>query len=71
MKVLYEDEVFIGKVLQKAAGETMEQCLEKPYGIKEPQNLEREQHAVFYEAVYERDVTPQLKKAGWGWKYND
>ena len=52
VKVLYEGEVFIGKILQKTAGETMVQCLEKPFGIKkEPQNLEREQDAVFYENV--------------------
>ena len=39
--VIYEHEVFVGKVLQKTGGETMVEWLEKPYGIKEPQNLER------------------------------
>ena len=70
VKVIYEEEVFVGKVLRKAGGETMVQCLEKPFGIREPQNLEREQDAVFYEHIYESDVTPQLKKAGRGWKYS-
>ena len=31
VKVLYEG-VFIGKILQKTTGETMVQCLEKPFG---------------------------------------
>ena len=70
VKVLYEGEVFIHKILQKTAGETMVQCLEKPFGIKELQKLEKEQDAVLYENVYQCDVIPKLQKAGGGWKYS-
>ena len=70
VKVLYEGEVFIHKILQKTAGETMAQCLEKPFGIEELQKLEKEQDAVLYENVYQCDVIPKLQKEGGGWKYS-
>lgn len=70
VKVVYEEELFVGKVLKKAGGETLVQCLEKPFGIREPQCLERENDSVYYRDVYQADVTPQLKKVGRCWKYN-
>ncbi len=69
VKVLYEDEVFLGKVQRKVNNECCVQCLEKPFGVKEPQSLEKDSRAVFYEKVYETDVQPKLTKVGRGWKY--
>ncbi len=45
------------------------QCLEKPFRVKEPQSLEKDSQAVFYEKVFETDVQPKLTKVGRGWKY--
>ena len=70
VKVMYEEELFIGKVLKKTGGETLVQCLQKPFGIREPQCLERENDSVYYQDVYQADVTPQLQKVGRCWKYN-
>ena len=52
VQVVYEDELFVGKVLKKTAGATLVQCLKKPYGIREPQCLERENDSVYYQDVY-------------------
>ena len=68
-KVLYEGEVFLGKVLQKENNEYFVQCLEKPYGIKEPQMLEKEHQSAFYDRVFEAGVRPKLTRVGRGWKY--
>lgn len=68
-KVIYEGEVFLGKVLKKENNEYFVQCLEKPYGIREPQTLEKECQSAFYEQVFETDVQPKLTKVGRGWKY--
>lgn len=69
VKVVYEEEIFVGIVREKLNGEVKVQCLSHPFGIKLPQLLESENAAVFYEQVYEADVTPTLKKFGRGWKY--
>lgn len=69
VKVLYEGEVFLGKVLKKENNEYFVQCLEKPYGIREPQTLEKECQSAFYEQVFETDIQPKLTKVGRGWKY--
>lgn len=70
VKVVYEEEVFVGKVLKKTGGETLVQCLEKPFGITEPQYLERENDSVYYQHVYHAECTPKLEKVGRCWKYN-
>ncbi|CAB4023918.1 PREDICTED: uncharacterized protein LOC106141545 [Paramuricea clavata] len=70
VKVIHEEELFVGKVLKKTGGETLVQCLQKPFGIREPQSLERENDSVYYQNVYEANVTPQLQKVGRCWKYN-
>ena len=69
VQVVYEGEFFLGKVLGKLRGKTLVQCLEKPNGIKEPQNLERENDAVYYKDIYESNVAPHLTKVGRSWKY--
>ena len=52
----------LGKAMKKQAGEVLVRCLEKPFAIGGPSNLEREDSAVFYEQVYEANVVPELKK---------
>ena len=69
VKVKYEDEVFLGKVLKKTCGECLVQCLEKPFGVNDAQSMESEANAVFYECVYESNVMPRWQKVGRGWKY--
>ena len=57
----YERKVFIGKVIEKLINDECKEakvcCLEKPYGIKEPSNMEPGNHVAFYSKVYEcKDV---------------
>ena len=44
VKVLYEGEVFLGKVLNKQNNIVLVQGLSKPFAIAEPQDLERENY---------------------------
>ena len=44
VKVLYEGEVFLGKVLNKQNNIVLVQGLSKPFAITEPQDLERENY---------------------------
>ena len=69
VKVVYEDEVFVGIVREKRGGQVKVQCLNNPFGIKVPQLFENKQEAVFYKHVYQQNVKPTLKKFGRGWKY--
>ena len=57
VKVVYEEEIFVGVVREKIMGEVKVQCLNHPFGIKLPQLLESENTAVFYERVYETCYT--------------
>ena len=59
VKVIYEEETVIGKVIEKKGGESKVQCLQKPFGIKEPQQMEKEDEAVFYEHMLFCDVRPK------------
>ena len=57
----YERKVFIGKVIEKLINDECKEakvcCLERPYGIKEPSNMEPGNHVAFYSKVYEcKDV---------------
>ena len=67
VKVVYEGETFIGKVIEKKGGESRVQYLPKPFGIKEPQQMEKE--AIFYEHVFFCEERPKLHKVGRTWKY--
>ena len=69
VKVMYEEEVFLGKAIKKQAGEVLVRSLEKPFAIGDASNLEREESAVFYEQVYEANVIPELKKIGRACQY--
>ena len=75
--VIYEDEKFLRKVLKKVDGLCCVRCLTKPFGIRTPQDLEREDDAVFYSDIYKTDVKPVLsqidengkKGRKWTWNY--
>ena len=68
--VLYEEERFLGKVVGNAEKFACVRCLEKPYTIKEPQFLERED-AIWYNTIFKPDCIPQNVKVGQKlmWKY--
>ena len=69
VKVIYEDEVFLGKVLETKESHYLVRCLEKPFGINTPQAFERENDAIYYSKVYSATVTPELKSFGRKWMY--
>ena len=74
---IYENEKWLGKVVSKKANQICVHCLEKPYGVREPQNLEREEDAIYFDQVYHTDVVPTLsqidmsgkKGRKWYWRY--
>lgn len=72
MKVIYEGEWFLGKVVKTVGNLCLVRCLEKPYGISEPQDLEPERDTVVYEELYDVDgiIPRQIKvKRSWKWIY--
>ena len=48
--VEYEKEFFLGIVLLVSTSSAHVLCLEKPYGISEPQNLEKENISIWYDS---------------------
>ena len=68
VRVKYEGEIFIGKVLGVEGGEAKVQCLELPFLLHEPSSLESVDAAELYSEVYASDV-PKLKKFGRQRKY--
>ena len=69
VKVMYEDEVFIGKVIKKRERAVRVRCLTHPFGIAIPQDLEREGDAVDYTTVYQCNVLPKWVADGRSYKY--
>ena len=71
VRVKYEGEIFLGKVLSVVNNQTQVRCLKHLFGILEPQEFEREEDAVFYETVYATCVNPVMVKNGrkWMWRY--
>ena len=65
--VLYQEEQFLGKVVGKAEKFICKRCLEKPYTIKEPQFLEQEEDAIWYNTIFKPDCIPQNVKVGRKW----
>ena len=57
---IYENEKWLGNVVNKKANQICVHCLEKPYGVNEPQNLEREEDRVFFDQVFNTDVVSIL-----------
>ena len=68
VKVIYEEEVFVG-IAHKKGGEVRVQCLKYPFSIKGPQLLEHEREAILHKHVYHNDVTPKLKQFERAWQY--
>ena len=69
VKVLYEGEVFLGKLLNKENNTVLVRCLSKPSGITEQRDLERENDVVYHNHVYHKKVNPMLLQVGHIWKY--
>ena len=59
---MYEEERFLGKVVGKAEKFVRMRFLEKPYTIKEPQFLELEEDAIWYNTIFKPDCIPQNAK---------
>ena len=64
IKVNYEGEKFIGRVLEKVNGQFLVRCLEKPFGVYILQDMEKESHAIYYDKVFFTHTVPELKKHG-------
>ena len=69
VKGLYEGEVFLGKVLDNQNNAVLVRCLNRPFGITEPQDFKRENGVVYYNRVYHKKVTPLLSAVGHNWEY--
>ena len=49
---IYKNKKWLWKVVNKKANQICVCCLEKPYGVNEPQNLETQKVAVFFDQVF-------------------
>ena len=67
--VFYEQEKWLGKVIEKREGQVRVRCLEKPFGVNMSQNMERKHEAVFYHNVYKAYVKSWQSGSGTGWKF--
>ena len=71
--VFYEQEKWLRKVIEKREGQVRARCLEKPFGVNMPQNMEREHEVIFYHNVYKANVKPWRSGSGTGpkclWQY--
>ena len=57
-------------MLKCVASSCFVRCLEKPFGIKEPKDMNPEVDAVYYDVVYEtEDIEPKLVKIKRSWKW--
>ena len=46
---IYQNEKWLANVVDKRGNQVLVRCLEEPFGVKEPQNLQREEDAIFIE----------------------
>ena len=69
--VEYERNFFLGIVLSVFASSTHVCCLEKPYGISEPQDLEKVDISIWYDLLklFFSPVKPHLAQVKRSWKY--
>ena len=75
--VLYEGEKWLANVVNKKENKVFVRCLEKPFGVNQPQDLEHENDSILVEEVYHSNTTPTLTQIGpdgkkgrkWFWKY--
>ena len=66
--MIYEEEKFIGKVVNVVNGQAARQCLTKPLGINTPQDFEAD--TVHYETVYYTSIMAKIVKFGRRWKWS-
>ena len=73
---IYEDEKWLADVVYTRGNQVLVRCLEKPFGVKEPQNLEWEEDTIFIEQVFHTDVptlsqiaSNRKKGCKWFWHY--
>ena len=66
--VKYEGEKFIGNVDSKRNGEFLVRCLEKPFGIREPQSYESGE-PIYYDEVYGTSAIPTPTRIGRKWLF--
>ena len=57
--VIYEEEKWIRKVVTKCHDQVCVRCLEKSFGIHQPQLLEREEDSIYFSQAYHTDITPE------------
>ena len=69
--VEYEKEFFLGIVLSVSTSRAHVCCLEKPYGISEPQDLEKENISIWYDLskLFFSPVKSHLVQVKISWKY--
>ena len=67
--VFYEQEKWLGKVIEKREVQVRARCLEQPFGVNMPQNMEREHEVIFYHNVYKANVKPWWSASGTGPKF--
>ena len=71
--VIYDEEKWIGRVLEKAEGQVRVQCLEMLFGVTGSQKLKSDHEGKFYFQVYKTDVIPRQSSSGTGkkllWNY--
>ena len=69
--VQYKGEYFFGIVLAASTEGAKIQCLEHPYGVSGPPDLEKETRAVWYpsERLFEAPVVPNVVQIKRAWKY--
>ena len=70
--VIYEEEFFIGKIVDTPVnGKVRVRCLEHPFGLPHPHNLEKGSHAVYYHEIFHAKCEPfqvQVNRT-WQWTY--
>ena len=71
VKVLYEGETFLGKVLCVENGDVQVRCLEKPFGVEvgAPQDMEVESSCASFQEVYTSNIEPVMIKDCRKWRY--
>ena len=73
VKINFEEEWFLGKVMKKEGIRCMVRCLEKPFGIGEPQDMENERDTLPCDEVFDAEgIVPKqvpVKPRGWKWTY--
>ena len=76
MKVVYKDQVFLGKIQQVSeTGKCEVKCLEHPFGVGVGEYQDLEGDEIWYDDVYETEVEPMYVQTEGGtqrlrkWRY--